>query len=131
MSIGMLPNEILHEILSFAAQIIEESEVRFTYGLTCLPGESAQQRPHRYIRGAVPPFFLRMDATISIRSVCSKWHHWGLAYAVRDLHIKCWQSSQRWLELPLQRDKYAIYELIEHFQGTPHIVSIRPQRETI
>lgn len=107
MLINELPNEILFQILEETAKFNERDGVTFTFGLCQPPMPPGQQlkRPQRYVRGPVPPALLRLDATTSLRWVCSKWHAWAQLYAFRDIYVRCWRGSERWCDLSLRRGK--------------------------
>jgi hypothetical protein len=107
MHINELPNEILFQILLEVAKLNEQNGVTFTFGLSQppMPPGQTMKRPQRYVRGPVPPALLRMDSTQSVRCVCSKWHDWAMAYALKDIYIRCWRGSERWCDISLRRGK--------------------------
>jgi len=119
MYINDLPNEVLFQILHETAKINEREGVTFTFGLSKPPMPAGQElkRPQRYVRGPVPPSLLRLDATSSLRRVCSKWHSWAQLYAFKDIYVRLWRGSERWCDLSLSRSKYHLYELIEYPRG--------------
>jgi hypothetical protein len=116
MNINAFPNEILSAILKQAAQANQEAGVTFTFGLNDV-GPAPRRNFQRYVKSPVPPSLLKWDATQAIRSVCSRWHEWSVGYALKDVYIKCWRGSERWVDLTLDRKKYSLYELVEHPKG--------------
>jgi hypothetical protein len=108
MSINSLPNEILYAILEETVKLQEKDGVLFTYGLSKLPecrDRSVSTKLQRYVRGPVPPYQVRWDATAAIRLVCQRWHSWSLSYAVSDVYVKLWKGSERWFDLTTERSK--------------------------
>ena len=103
MHINDFPNEILFSILEAAASLNEKDGVAYTFGLSQPPASPYSAKPQRYIRGPVPPALMKMDTTASIRAVCGHWHDWSVSYALRDVYVRHWRGSERWLDLSLQR----------------------------
>ncbi|KAF2435672.1 hypothetical protein EJ08DRAFT_685178 [Tothia fuscella] len=116
MNINAFPNEILSAILERAAEANKEEGVTFTFGLVDA-GPAPKRNFQRYVKGPVPPSLLKWDATQAIRRVCSRWHEWGVGYAMKDVYIKCWRGSERWADLSLNREKYRLYELVDSPKG--------------
>lgn len=104
MNINAFPTEILSAILEQAAEANQEAGVTFTFGLNDV-GPAPRRNFQRYVKGPVPPSLLKWDATQAIRCVCSRWHEWGVSYALKDVYIKCWRGSERWVDLTLDRSK--------------------------
>jgi hypothetical protein len=104
MNINAFPTEILSAILELAAEANKETGVTFTFGLNNV-GPAPRRNFQRYVKGPVPPSLLKWDSTQAIRSVCSRWHEWGVGYALKDAYIKCWRGSERWVDLTLDRSK--------------------------
>ncbi|KAL2002177.1 hypothetical protein VTN02DRAFT_474 [Thermoascus thermophilus] len=93
-----VPYEILDLILSAAAARNLADAVTFSYGLTEAPQPLQHVKLERYVRGRRPEDALRWDAVDSIRQVNATWRHWALDYAVRELYIRRWRGSERWIE---------------------------------
>jgi hypothetical protein len=94
MHINELPYEILAEILEDTAKANTCDCPAYTFGLS-RPVMPFQRAPiARYVRGPVPPEMLKWDATAAIRLVCSKWHEWALAFALRDVYIRRWKGGE-------------------------------------
>ncbi|KAL1633627.1 hypothetical protein SLS56_002775 [Neofusicoccum ribis] len=117
MQLNDFPYEILSCILEEATKLNERDGVTFTFGLSQAPGLVAKPPMQRYVRGPVPPDMLRWDASSAIRAVCKRWHAWALEYAMRDVFIRKWKGAERWAELPLKRESYGTYELIDRPSG--------------
>ncbi|KAF2460116.1 hypothetical protein BDY21DRAFT_281410 [Lineolata rhizophorae] len=118
MHINEFPYEILSNILEEASRLEERDGVAYTFGLSQAPQPGYKAKLQRYVRGPLRPDMLRWDATASIRRVCPQWHQWAIEYAMREVYIRRWQGSERWAELPQQRDKYSLYELVDKPSGT-------------
>ncbi|KAH0544163.1 hypothetical protein FGG08_001608 [Glutinoglossum americanum] len=93
-----LPFETLSSILEEAAKLNLRESPTFTYGLTEAPEPLRNTRMQIYVRGMVPPDILRWDTTDSIRQVHRIWHYWALDYSFKELYIRRWRGSERWLE---------------------------------
>ncbi|KAK8197422.1 hypothetical protein HDK77DRAFT_478551 [Phyllosticta capitalensis] len=117
MQLNEFPYEILSTILEESTKLNERDGVTFTFGLSQAPGLVAKPTLQKYVRGPLPPDILRWDAAAAIRAVCKKWHAWALEYAMRDVYIRKWKGAERWAELPMKRDSYGAYELIERPMG--------------
>ncbi|PNS17955.1 hypothetical protein CAC42_3914 [Sphaceloma murrayae] len=117
MHLNALPLEILHQILKEAATSNKKEGVAFTYGLSHSNVPIQSNRLTRHVRGPVSADTLRWDSTASIRQVCRTWHDWAVRHALRDIYLRRWRGSERWAELPIERRKYDIYELIDRPTG--------------
>ncbi|KAH0565761.1 hypothetical protein GP486_000831 [Trichoglossum hirsutum] len=93
-----LPFETQSLILEEAAKLnLQESPI-FTYGFSDAPEPLRNTNPQIYVRGMVPPDILRWKTTESIRQVQRTWHYWALHYSLKELYIRRWRGSERWLE---------------------------------
>lgn len=120
MDINAFPNEILDKILEYVVADEEKGGVRYSYGLSQLPKSVDPKVPtnvQRYVKGPLPPYQQKWDATNSLRNVCVRWHEWALSYALREVYVKLWRGSERWCDLSIQREKYPLYELIDKPTG--------------
>lgn len=117
MHINALPHEVLHQILKEAATSNKKEGVTFTYGLGHANTPIQSNRLTRHVRGPVSADTLRWDSTSAIRQVCRTWHNWAVSHALRDIYLRRWRGSERWAELPIERRKYDIYELIDRPTG--------------
>ncbi|PSK42487.1 hypothetical protein B9Z65_4401 [Elsinoe australis] len=117
MHINALPLEVLHQIFKEAATSNKKEGVTFTYGLGHANTPIQSNKLTRHVRGPVSADSLRWDSTSSIRQVCRLWHDWAIRHALRDLYLRRWRGSERWAELPIERRKYDIYELIDRPTG--------------
>jgi hypothetical protein len=114
MNINQLPGEILFKIFDFAVCANEKDGVKYTYGLSKLPPQidnSVSTKIQKYVRGPIPPYQQKWDATSSIRLVCKLWHDWAMSYAMKELYIRNWRGSEMWCDLTIVRSKYPFYEL--------------------
>lgn len=118
MHINELPYEVLSQILEEVAHATIRDGPTFTFGLSQAPLPLQKASLQRYVRGPVPPELLKWDATAALRSVCWKWHEWGLGHSLRDLYIRRWKGGERWAELSNRRQSYPLYELIDRPTGT-------------
>ncbi|KAF1986143.1 hypothetical protein K402DRAFT_90747 [Aulographum hederae CBS 113979] len=109
--ISDLPYEILSNILDEAAKLNEADGASFTFGLSQPPMPYAKPPLQRYVRGMIPPDKLKWDTASSIRQVCSVWHEWALHYSLKQLYLRRWRGSEKWLELPKSRAQYQVYEM--------------------
>ncbi|KAF2224294.1 hypothetical protein BDZ85DRAFT_196635 [Elsinoe ampelina] len=117
MHINALPLEVLHQIFKEAATLNKKEGVTFTYGLGHANTPIQSNKLTRHVRGPVSADGLRWDSTSDIRQVCRTWHDWAVSHALRDIYLRRWRGSERWAELPIERRKYAIYELIDRPTG--------------
>ncbi|KAL8840364.1 MAG: hypothetical protein Q9170_001379, partial [Blastenia crenularia] len=89
-----LPFELLSSILETAASSNTHDIQQYTYGLDTTSNGKSQ----RILRGRTAPDTLRWLSTDSIRHVNQKWHDWAIQYALRDLYIRRWRGSERWIQ---------------------------------
>lgn len=94
MHINDLPYEVLTQILGEVAHATVRDGPTFTFGLSQAPLPLQKASLQRYVRGPVPPELLKWDATAALRSVCWKWHEWGLDHSLRDLYIRRWKGGE-------------------------------------
>jgi hypothetical protein len=113
MQINDLPQEILSDILYQATKLNEAEGPHFTYGLCQLQLPLTTIKLHKYVRGPVSAESMRWDATASIRQVCSSWHQWALGYNLENVFERRWRGGERWANLPPNRSKAGLYELID------------------
>ena len=111
MSINDFPPEVLSHILLLATKANERENETFTYGLSQAPLPLVKAKVQKYVRGPVSAEALRWDATRSLRQVCSSWHEWALDYNLEHVFERRWRGSERWADLTMQRQNYALYEL--------------------
>jgi hypothetical protein len=124
MEINAFPNEILYSILEQAVQLNEQAGVGYSYGLSQLPRCIDSKVPtnvQRYVKGPLPPYQRKWDASCILRLVCRRWHDWTLQYALRDVYVKLWQGSERWCDLSLQRGKSNPILLVEELAADSKI----------
>ncbi|KAF2674755.1 hypothetical protein BT63DRAFT_420037 [Microthyrium microscopicum] len=122
-TIYSLPLEIIDQILLETVKLNEKNGVAYTFGLSQLPASLDKNIPtnvQKYVRGPTPIYQLKWDAVANLRQVCQYWHEWGLRYAVRDIYVKNWMGSERWLDLTADRARYPLYEM-----------NIRPKGEKV
>ena len=95
-----LPFELVSEILSIAAVLNETDSqtVTYSYGLT-QAARPSQKKAYiqKYVRGRVPTDVLRWNSVDAIRQVNSRWHHWALSHALKELYIRRWQGGETWM----------------------------------
>ncbi|KAH0611284.1 uncharacterized protein H6S33_010549 [Morchella sextelata] len=91
-----LPFEILSQILTLAAELNVNEEPTYTYGLTQAPRSNQRHPLQRYVRGRVPTDVLRWNTVNSYRLVNSRWHHWALSYALKDVYVRRWRGGEQW-----------------------------------
>ena len=96
-TIDSLPFEILDLILSQAAELNIKEAVTYTYGLTEAPQPLQHVTLERYVRGRKPEDSLRWVAVDAIRQVSSTWRQWALGHAVKELYIRRWRGSERYV----------------------------------
>ncbi|KAI4203245.1 MAG: hypothetical protein LQ346_001841, partial [Caloplaca aetnensis] len=89
-----LPYELLSSILETAATCNARDIQQYTYGLDTTTNTKGQ----RILRGQVAPDALRWLSTDAIRCVNGQWHDWAARYALRDLYIRRWRGSERWIQ---------------------------------
>lgn len=118
MHISAFPQEILSDILTRAALANEAEGPHYSFGLSQapLPLEESPKLT-KYVRGPLSTESLRWDATESIRQVCARWHEWALSYNLEAVSERRWRGAERWANLPHQRHKYGLYELIDRPSG--------------
>lgn len=90
-----LPFEILSQILTLAAELNVNEEATYTYGLTQAPRSNQRHPLQRYVRGRVPTDVLRWNTVNSYRLVNSRWHHWALSYALKDVYVRRWRGGEQ------------------------------------
>ncbi|KAI0572099.1 hypothetical protein Alg130_10633 [Pyrenophora tritici-repentis] len=110
--------EVLSQILEDVAEANTRDGATYTYGLSRAPLSMSPMISQRYVRGPLSPDLLRWDVSSVLRCVCWKWHNWALRYALRELYIRQWRGSERWVDLPTKRSFYPLYELIDRPTGT-------------
>ncbi|KAL9017963.1 MAG: hypothetical protein Q9185_004708 [Variospora sp. 1 TL-2023] len=93
-TVANLPYELLSSILETAASFNARHLQQYTYGLDTTTNGKAK----RTLRGHVAPDASRWLSTKSIRCVCRQWHDWVTQYALRDLYIRRWRGSERWIQ---------------------------------
>ncbi|KAF1817969.1 uncharacterized protein K489DRAFT_391439 [Dissoconium aciculare CBS 342.82] len=124
MHITCLPEEVLSQILFYAAKANEADGPTFSYGLTEVSATSLLEphkaRPAKYVRGYHSTQDLRWHSSSAIRQVCASWHAWGLKYSLEHLMIQMWRGEERWLELPRHIKQYSSYEIMPRQLG--HVV---------
>lgn len=97
-NIRSLPYEILSSILQDAAALNARDAATYTYGLSQAP-EPLQTVPvQKVVRGRVPPDVLRWRAADPIRQVCPAWHAWALDYTLKEVYIRRWRGSEKYVE---------------------------------
>ncbi|KZF25935.1 hypothetical protein L228DRAFT_279197 [Xylona heveae TC161] len=97
--ISSLPNELLSTILLEATNLNSQNCCKFSYGITQAPQPMQDVKaPQMYITGFTPPDVLRWNSASSIRQVSGRWHEWAVRYSLRELLIRKWRGSERWLE---------------------------------
>ncbi|KAL9006493.1 MAG: hypothetical protein Q9188_000730 [Gyalolechia gomerana] len=89
-----LPYELLSTILEAAASSNARSIQNYTYGVDTTSNGKGQ----RILRGQVAPDALRWLSADAIRHVNRQWHDWAVQYALRDLYIRRWRGSERWIQ---------------------------------
>ncbi|KAL8931840.1 MAG: hypothetical protein Q9216_007054 [Gyalolechia sp. 2 TL-2023] len=89
-----LPWELLSTILEAATSSNARSIQNYTYGVDTTSNGKSQ----RILRGQVAHDALRWLSTDSIRHVNRQWHDWAVHYALRDLYIRRWRGSERWIQ---------------------------------
>ncbi|KAI9662486.1 MAG: hypothetical protein M1821_008653 [Bathelium mastoideum] len=112
-----LPFEILSNILAEAAKLNAAEGVTWTFGLAELEVPFGKIPIHKYVRGPVQDEVLRWDSVADIRQTCSAWRKWALSYALEQIHLNKWRTSERWAEVTRNRSAYNIYELIDRPSG--------------
>ena len=119
MHINDLPEEILNNILLLATRANEAEGVTFTYAVQHEPiawlRNNESKAREKYVRGPLPVELVRWDSTSEIRHVCSAWHEWAAAYSFKEIYERRWQgseqwSSERWVDLTMNRKRYDLYE---------------------
>ncbi|KAL9099592.1 MAG: hypothetical protein Q9163_004936 [Psora crenata] len=98
LSIMDLPYELLSTILYKAAQFNSRDNKHYTYGLSQAPEPALEVSAQRVVRGNVPADAQKWNAVAAIRLVNRQWHSWALEYALRDLYIRRWKGSERWMQ---------------------------------
>ncbi|KAL8653078.1 MAG: hypothetical protein Q9210_002306 [Variospora velana] len=93
-TVAKLPYELLSSILETAASFNTRDLEQYTYGLDTTTNGKAK----RTLRGHVTPDASRWLSTKSMRCVCRQWHDWVTQYALRDLYIRRWRGSERWIQ---------------------------------
>ena len=83
-----LPFEVLCQILGEVVEANIRDGPTFTYGLSGASLPLSPTRSHRYVRGLLPLDRLKWDVSSVLRCVCSKWYHWALDYALRELYLR-------------------------------------------
>ncbi|KAI9700533.1 MAG: hypothetical protein M1820_006832 [Bogoriella megaspora] len=132
-NINKFPYEIFSSILTEAAKLNAQNSVQWTFGLSEPELPLSNVRLHKYVRGRVPDEVLQWDSVADIRHTCSMWRHWALRYALENIHIFKWRTSERWAELTRNRSSYDVYELMDRLNGTyvrqPPYLSLDKTRE--
>ncbi|KAI9720417.1 MAG: hypothetical protein M1812_002923 [Candelaria pacifica] len=110
-----LPFELLSYILNEAAELNSHDAATYTYGLSEAPQPLRQTTLQRYVRGRVAPDVLKWNASSALRQVNQRWHDWALDYSLKDLYIRRWRGSEKWMEsrnladLPKRPSGIAVY----------------------
>ncbi|KAL9602192.1 MAG: hypothetical protein Q9219_002056 [cf. Caloplaca sp. 3 TL-2023] len=89
-----LPYELLSSILEETATANARDIQNYTYGVDTTSNGKGQ----RILRGQVAPDALRWLSTDAFRHVNRQWHDWAVQYALRDLYIRRWRGSERWIQ---------------------------------
>lgn len=89
-----LPYELLSSILEAAASSNARNSLNYTYGVETYSNGKSQL----ILRGQVAPDALRWLTTDAIRQVNRQWHDWAIQYSLRDLYIRRWRGSERWIQ---------------------------------
>ncbi|KAL8737877.1 MAG: hypothetical protein Q9181_001249, partial [Wetmoreana brouardii] len=90
-----LPYEILSSVLEEVAHFNAREIQQYTYGVD---STSTTRKAQRIVRGPLAPDALRWLSASAIRCVNSQWHNWACDYALRDLYIRRWRGSERWIQ---------------------------------
>ena len=107
-AINNLPYEILSNILLEAAKLNATEGVTWTFGLAEPDLPLGKVPIHKYVRGPVQNEVLKWDAVAGIRQTCSAWRDWALSYALEQIHLHKWRSSERWAEITRDRCRLVI-----------------------
>ncbi|KAI9698184.1 MAG: hypothetical protein M1836_004186 [Candelina mexicana] len=132
-----LPFELLSYILNEAVELNAYDAVTYTYGLSEAPHPLRQTTLQRHVRGRVAPDVLRWNVSSALRQVNRRWHDWALEYSMKDLYIRRWRGSERWMEsrnlaelrkrpsgIAVYRDSFcALRKAVQLFSSYPDIAS--------
>ncbi len=94
-----LPFELLSYILEEAAELNSCDNATYTYGLSEAPQPLRQTTLQRHVRGRVAPDVMRWNSSSALRQVNRRWHDWALDYSMKDLYVRRWRGSERYVEL--------------------------------
>lgn len=97
-TIFALPYELLSSILEAATSSNARNSQNYTYGVDTTSNGKSQ----RILRGQLAPDGLRWLSADAIRQVNRQWHDWAVRYALRDLYIRRWRGSERYVCRPLR-----------------------------
>ena len=103
LTINDFPYEILSSILAKAAKLNAADGVTWTFGLAEPELPLGKLPIHKYVRGPVQDEVVKWDSVADIRQTCSAWRQWALSYALEQIHLYKWRSSERWAEITRDR----------------------------
>lgn len=132
-----LPFELLSYILEEAAELNSGDNATYTYGLSEAPQPLRQTTLQRHVRGRVAPDVMRWNSSSALRQVNRRWHDWALDYSMKDLYVRRWRGSERWMEsrnladlqkkptgIAVYRDSFcALRKSVQLFSTYPDIAS--------